>query len=500
VGTCAADYAANENSALLALPDAMAKCSDVEQLRSLLADVVAPLLPVKDRFSIVLLEPDGEWLRIHRILPAADGKATALARVRVMGTPVGSVVREGVGRVIADVRTDPNITFGHASHDGIRSTVSVPLKIGDRVIGAMNVGSKVVGGCTDDMLQQLTDIAAKIGPAFHAAEQAIATRGRKPAGRGDLTGSSPAFRALLAAAQRTARSDADVLITGETGVGKTALSRALHNWSPRSSGPFVTVHLADLTPTLVESELFGYERGAFTGATEARAGRFELARGGTIFLDEISEAPLAIQTKLLRIIQDRCFERVGSGRTIDADVRIIAATSVDLRAAIKRGEFREDLYYRLSVVPLHVPALRDRRDDLEPLVTSILSRLQTGDPRPRRLSPLAWSRINAHPWPGNIRELESVLRRAAILEDSDELALDCLVAAPGSELSSQQPDEHLPTLEEHERNYIEHVLRRRNGVIEGADGAARILGVPPSTLRSKMKRLGITIRAKGVAQ
>jgi transcriptional regulator with GAF, ATPase, and Fis domain len=386
--------------------------------------------------------------------------------------------------VVGDVRTDPNITFGHASHDGIRSTVSVPLVIGGRVIGALNAGSKIVGDCTDDMLRTLADLAAIIGPAFHAAEQALAGKRR------DLIGESRAFRELLVAAQRTARSDADVLITGETGVGKTALSRALHDWSPRRTGPFITVHLADLTPTLVESELFGYESGAFTGATGARAGRFELARGGTILLDEISEAPLAIQTKLLRIIQDRCFERVGSGRTIEADVRIVAATSRDLRAAVKRGEFREDLYFRLDVVPLHVPALRDRLEDLEHLVAAVLARVCAGDGRVRTLSPAAWSRLRAHAWPGNIRELESVLRRAAILEDSDELALDCLVARASAAPALAEP-ERLPTLAEHERAYVERVLELRGGVIEGAHGAARVLGVPPSTLRSLMKRLGI---------
>jgi transcriptional regulator with GAF, ATPase, and Fis domain len=473
--------ATTADRSLLELPAAMAKCGDLEQLRALVVATIAPLLPVNDRVSIVFAEPDGEWLRIHRLLPAPENPTGALPRVRVEGTPVGTVVKEGVGRVVADTRADPNITFGHASHDGIRSTVSVPLKIGDRVIGAMNAGSKTVGACTEDMLRQLAEIASVVGPAFHAVEQALATK---------LIGCSTVFRGLLSSAQRTARSDADVLITGETGVGKTALSRALHDWSPRRSGPFVTVHLADLTPTLVESELFGYERGAFTGAHETRGGRFEIARGGTIFLDEISEAPLSIQTKLLRVIQDRCFERVGSGRTIEADVRIIAATSRDLRGAIKRGEFREDLFYRLSVVPLHVPALRDRREDLEPLVANILARMQ----RRVRLSPLGWSRLRAHTWPGNIRELESVLRRAAILEDTDELVLDCLVA---SEAQPTHPPEQLLTLDENERVYIEHVLHLYKGVIEGARGAARVLGVPPSTLRSKMKRLGIALRGKG---
>jgi formate hydrogenlyase transcriptional activator len=477
----------DQTRALREVPDAIAKCNDIDELRALVAQVIAPMLPVKDRVSIAFLEPDGEWLRIHRILPAPENRSATLPRVRVNGTPVGSVARDGIGRVVADVRTDPNITFGHASHDGIRSTVSVPVKVGGRVIGVMNAGSKTTGACTGAMLLQLAEIAAVVGPAFFAAEQAFASKSTRRAP--ELVGDSPAFRALLAAAQRTAKSEVDVLLTGETGVGKTALSRALHEWSDRRGGPFITVHLADLTPTLVESELFGYERGAFTGAIDQRAGRFELARGGTIFLDEISEAPLAIQAKLLRVIQDRCFERVGSGRTIDADVRVIAATSRDLRAAIKRGEFREDLYYRLNVVPLHVPALRDRRQDLEPLANAILSRLQ------RRLSPIGWSRLSTHGWPGNIRELESVLRRAAILEEADELALDCLVAP--QPLVPVTSAEELPTLDEHERLYIERVLQLRGHVIEGRNGAAKVLGVPPSTLRSRMKRLGIALRAKG---
>jgi transcriptional regulator with GAF, ATPase, and Fis domain len=494
---------------LVELQHEISRCVDLERLLGVLARDLAPHLPVKDRVSLALLEPDGAWLRVHRVLPAAERREGPAARVRVDGTPVGAVVRDGVGRVVSDVRTDPSVTFGQASHGGIRSTLSAPIRVGGRVVGALNAGSRSIGECDEEMLQRLVDIAALVGPAIVAAEQsfgaaAVAAAGvparvtaaeQRPAldQPADLVGSSPSFRALLGAAWRAARSNADVLITGETGVGKTALARAVHGWSPRRAGPFVTVHLGDLTPTLIESELFGHERGSFTGASIARAGRFESARGGTIFLDEISETPLPIQSKLLRVIQDRQFERVGGGRTIEADVRIIAATSRDLRVAIQRGEFREDLFFRLNVVPLEVPPLRDRRDDLEALVAAILGRLDLGDGRPRRVAAAAWPRLRAHVWPGNIRELESVLRRAAILEESDELQLGELMPADQATAVPAAGDDW-PTLDESERRYIERVLERLRGVIEGPHGAAKLLGVAPSTLRSRMQRLGMWTR------
>jgi transcriptional regulator with GAF, ATPase, and Fis domain len=498
------------------LPRRIAGCSDVAQLLAELARGLGPELPVTDRVSIVFLEPDGEWMRIYRVLPPLDRTREELPRVRVEGTPVGQVVREGVGRLVADVRTDPNITFGHASHDGIRSTVSVPVRIGERVVGAINAGSRIAGGCTEGMLRHLEEVAATIGPAIYAAEQVLSLAGvreralrareaadQAPAGDmpAGLVGRSAAFRRLIDLARRAARSDADVLITGETGVGKTALARAMHGWSRRSGGPFVTVHLGDLTPTLIESELFGHERGAFTGASDQSIGRFERARGGTIFLDEVGETPLAIQSKLLRAVQERCFERVGGGRTVNADLRIIAATSRDLRSAMRRGEFREDLFYRLNVVPLDVPPLRARGDDLELLVDAILARMDTGERGPRRLAPDACRRLREYAWPGNVRELESVLRRSSILEEGDELALEGFPdrAPAGAAAAAVEPD-GWPTLEEHERRYVRRVLELKGGVIEGASGAAQLLGLHPSTLRSLMKRLGLSahlMRARG---
>ena len=478
------------------------ECLDLDRLLAVLAAELGAALPVNDRVSIALLEPDGEWLRVHRLLPPPPAEQRgSLPRVRVEGTPVGRVVIEGVGRVVGDTRADPNITFGQASHDGIRSTVSVPIRVDGRVVGAMNAGSRTPGACDAAMLRELAEVAALVGPAVLGAEQAARRAARPPSvdheiaeAPAGLVGQSAAFRALLAAARRAARSNADVLITGETGVGKTALARAMHGWSPRASGPFITVHLADLTPTLIESELFGHERGAFTGASSARAGRFESAQGGTIFLDEVSETPLPIQAKLLRVIQDRSFERVGGGRTMQADVRIIAATSRDLRAAIGRGEFREDLFYRLNVVPLSVPPLRERGEDLELLISAILAEIHAADPTPRRIAAEAWARLRAHRWPGNIRELESVLRRAAILEEGAELTLEGFPDAgqePAAPPASVDAD-GWPSLEEHERRYLARVLEQVGGVIEGPNGAAQLLGLHPSTLRSLMKRLGVS--------
>jgi formate hydrogenlyase transcriptional activator len=499
---------------IAALQNRLSVCRDLGELLDALEIGLGPLLPVRDRVSVAFLEPDGEWMRIYRVLPRFAGREAELPRVRVEGTPVGRVVREGVGRVVADTRANPNITFGHASRDGIRSTLSVPLRIGGRVVGAMNAGSSSVSACSEEMLRPLADIAAIVGPAILAAEQVFrdteaqagpapssaapasaATTGERDGTYG-LVGRSEAFRSLLTDARRAARSDADVLITGETGAGKTAVARAIHAWSARSAGPFVTVHLADLTPTLIESELFGHERGSFTGASSERVGRFESAQGGTIFLDEVGEAPLPVQSKLLRVVQDRCFERVGGGRVVEIDVRIIAATSRDLREAVRLGEFRKDFFYRLNVVPLRVPPLRERTEDLGPLVESILARVNAAADRNRRLAADAWRRLRSHSWPGNIRELESVLRRATILEEDDELLLNGFPdPADGAPEAAAEAEEPWPTLEEHQRRYILRVLELRSAVIEGPGGAAELLGMAPSTLRSRMKKLGISSRA-----
>jgi transcriptional regulator with GAF, ATPase, and Fis domain len=303
-----------------------------------------------------------------------------------------------------------------------------------------------------------------------------------------MVGQSPRFQELLDRIRLVAGTSATVLITGETGTGKELVARAIHNLSPRRNRPLVKVNCAAISAGLVESELFGHVKGAFTGATERRVGRFEHAHGGTLFLDEITELPLESQSKLLRVLQEQEFEPVGSNRTVKVDVRVLAATNRNLTEAVREGRFRMDLYYRLLVIPVDVPPLRERREDIPALAAHFVARLarQFGR-RANRISESAMRQLTAYDWPGNVRELENLLARAIVLSPGEVLdaPLD-LMPAQG------QPEATAPkSLEEAERRHIEGVLASTRWVVEGPKGAAGILDMNPSTLRSLMKRLGI---------
>jgi transcriptional regulator with GAF, ATPase, and Fis domain len=307
---------------------------------------------------------------------------------------------------------------------------------------------------------------------------------------------SPRVRALAQRARQVARTDTPVLVLGETGTGKERLARAIHAWSGRAAGPFVKINCAAIPAGLMESELFGHVRGSFTGATRDRAGRFQTANGGTLLLDEIGELSLDLQAKLLRVLQEGTFEAVGSDRTVKVDVRIIAATHVDLERAVEAGGFRADLYYRLNVFPLRLPPLRDRLEDLGPLAVALLAEQSTRTGRRgRALTEQAIARLRGYAWPGNIRELANVLERATILSDGavlDADAIDLPDARP-----SMRPDAGAlgPTvgrsLEDVEREHIRGVLSQTRGRVYGVGGAAAILGLKPSTLQSRMKKLRI---------
>ncbi len=304
---------------------------------------------------------------------------------------------------------------------------------------------------------------------------------------GEMVGASPKFRELTERIHLVASTSATVMITGETGTGKELVARAIHNLSPRSSRPLVKVNCAAISAGLVESELFGHVKGAFTGASDRRIGRFEYADGGTLFLDEVTELPLETQAKLLRVLQEQEFEPVGSNRTLKVDVRLIAATNRNLAELVQEGRLRMDLYYRLLVVPVEVPPLRERRDDIPLLASHFVQRVSRQFGRHvERISEGMMRELIAYDWPGNIRELENFLARAIVLCPGDTLDMPLLA----SESSSATGNESL-SLEATERKHIESVLVSTDWILEGPKGAAAILKMNPSTLRSRMRRLGI---------
>ena len=305
----------------------------------------------------------------------------------------------------------------------------------------------------------------------------------------EIVGRSTALRSLLKQVEIVAPTDSTVLIYGETGTGKELIARALHNLSARHAGPFVKLNCAAIPTGLLESELFGHERGAFTSAIAQRIGRFEMANRGTIFLDEIGEIPLELQPKLLRVLQEREFERLGSSRTLTTDARLIAATNRDLGAYVQEQKFRSDLFYRLNVFPLHVPPLRERREDIPLLVQHFVQRFSRRmDRNIKSIPKQGMDALISYPWPGNVRELENVIERAVILSSGPELRV------PVGELSrlASAADNWKPqTLEEAERSHILATLKKTRWVLAGPNGAAIRLGLNRSTLQFRMKKLGI---------
>lgn len=305
----------------------------------------------------------------------------------------------------------------------------------------------------------------------------------------ELIGSSTSLKKVLKGVERVAPTDSTVLITGETGTGKELIARAIHNLSPRKDRPFVKVNCAAIPAGLIESELFGHEKGAFTGALTRKMGRFEVADKGTIFLDEIGELPLDLQSKLLRVLQEGEFERVGGTQTFKVNVRVLAATNRNLEQLSKSGQYRPDLYYRLNVFPIHLPALREREGDILLLAQYFVRKLSTNlgkkiDRIPERMM----TALQRYQWPGNVRELEHVIERAVILSDGSELEPIEWFSTPIGKVDH----ESLQTLEELERDHIVRVLEHTNWRVSGDKGAAKILGLNPTTLEARMKKLGIT--------
>jgi formate hydrogenlyase transcriptional activator len=407
--------------------------------------------------------------------------------------------------------------------EGMRSHCVVPLIIhGAKSTGTLSVTSKRRAQYSEKDAEFLQEVANQVALALEnmrAYEEVAALKTRLEKENiylqeeirsehnfDEIVGNSPALISVLRSVDQVAATDSTVLILGETGTGKELIARAIHDRSTRKDRTLVKVNCSAISAGLVESELFGHVKGAFTGALERRTGRFELADGGTIFLDEVGELPLETQVKLLRILQEREFEPVGSSRPIRVDVRVIAATNRDLKEAMQEGRFRSDLFYRLNVFPVHVPPLRDRRSDIHLLAKFFLGRFSMKfGKKVDVISQPMMDRLVSYAWPGNIRELENVIERALVLSQGPVLELDYeLESVPAISVSQEttetlaaevQPVEgsasQLPTLKEVERNHILAALKLTSGVIEGPNGAAKILNLHPNTLRHRMEKFGI---------
>jgi transcriptional regulator with GAF, ATPase, and Fis domain len=312
----------------------------------------------------------------------------------------------------------------------------------------------------------------------------------------DLIGSSEKFQAVLDDVRVVARAGCSVLLQGETGTGKEVIAHAIHDSSPRQTGPFVSLNCAAIPAALLESELFGHEKGAFTGAITQTIGRFQAAHGGTLFLDEIGDLPLELQPKLLRVLQDQQYERLGSTRTLHADVRIVAATNQDLSRMVEQKTFRADLYYRLSVFPISLPPLRERKEDIPALVNYFTRRFsrymgKSIDQVPDSVMEI----LQGHHWPGNIRELQNFIERSAIVTQGRVLSPRITELNVLGQAVVSAPSQ---TLSDAERTHILGILKETNWIVGGRDGAAARLGVPRTTLIGRMQKLGISVRTGGL--
>ena len=389
--------------------------------------------------------------------------------------------------------------------EGLGRMINIPLLVREQCLGSLNIGSVESGPPDPENVRFLSQVAKQIALAIdnvlayeeiHQLKEQLTQENaylleeiKTSHDFGAMVGNSQKFKKVLDLAQAVASTNSTVLVTGETGTGKELLARLIHELSPRRNKPFIRVNCAALPAGLVESELFGHEKGAFTGAEQFRPGKFELADRGTLFLDEIGEMPIEAQAKLLRVLQDGVVERVGGSRGKDVDVRIIAATNTDLEKASVTGGFRSDLFYRLHVFPIELPPLRERPQDIPLLVRHFIEKNRVQFKRPNQeISPESLGKLIQYDWPGNIRELKNVMERAMILSKSSTLHLDDSFMKKIPVSSESLPPTNLKDLE---RLRIEQVLEICEWRIEGPLGAAKQLGLHPSTLRYRIKKLGL---------
>jgi formate hydrogenlyase transcriptional activator len=491
---------------LLDVTNALNSQRDTESLWRVITELIQQVTPW-ERAGITLYDREADAFRFYAVettVPTPMLKRDAV--IPREGSAVGWVYDHHRIHIRPDLSID-QVFLEDALYDqeGLRRMINLPLLMRDACFGTLNIGSTQAGEPARDEVEFLQQVATQIAFAIdHVQAYEQINRLREQLAReneylveeiksthnfGAMVGTSDAFQKVLRLMEAVGPTSTAVLISGETGTGKELMARTIHELSDRRHKPMVRVNCAALPMGLVESELFGHERGAFTGAVQRHLGRFELANGGTLFLDEIGEMPLEAQAKLLRVLEDGQVERVGGTQSVTVDVRIIAATNADLVAAIGEGRFRPDLFYRLHVFPIVIPALRDRPEDIPLLSQYFLERYSAKLKRPPlELSAASIKHLCHYPWPGNIRELQNVIERAVILSRSPTVEIDHQFLP----LPRSLPQENLPVnLQDMERLHLRRVLDKTHWRVHGPWGAAEQLGVNPSTLRSRLKKLGL---------
>lgn len=481
------------------------------EVRDLFASITASIRRVlkADVISLTILDPELNQLKLYALdFPGQKGFLEEGTTCTLCGCPASTAItqREPVVLSRQELDQSESTVSKRLVAEGVKSACCVPLLLRDRTLGALNVGSLQEGAFTQADAEMLSEVAKQIALAVanSLAYQEIAALKDKLAKEKvyleeeiqtgynfeEIVGESQALKRVLNQVRTVAATDSTVLILGETGSGKELVARALHNLSKRRERTFVKLNCAAIPTGLLESELFGHEKGAFTGAIATKIGRFELADRGTLFLDEVGEIPLELQVKLLRVLQEQEFERLGSTRTIRVNVRVISATNRDLEQLVETREFRSDLYYRLNVFPVTVPPLRERAEDIPALVRHFAQKFSLRMKKRIETIPAeAMKALQQYSWPGNVRELENFIERAVILTQGPDLSV------PVAELKRTQnhtTQSAATTLEQAEREHILKALGDTGWVIGGSSGAAARLGMKRTTLQSKMQKLGIS--------
>ena len=492
---------------LLQVNNALVTCLDRETLLTAIAGALLGVIPY-DRMALLLDDPIEGGFKVLAVPgPAPSSPAVPSARTWPRhGSRTGWIAQSGRPVLTPDLREDSRfVEHGPLVAEGLLSALSVPLRAKGKVIGTLNVGSREVGRYDENDSELLLAIADQVVLAIQnmlAYEEITALKSRleqenlylqeesrAEAAFVDVVGESAAIQKVLASVRLVAGTGSTVLVTGETGTGKEVVVRAIHGLSGRKDKILVKVNCAALPSGVIESELFGHEKGAFTGALARRVGRFELANGGTLFLDEVGDLPLELQAKLLRVLQEGEFERVGGTQTLKVNVRLVAATNRDLKSAVAEGRFRADLYYRLNVFPIAIPPLRERVEDIPRLVRHFVI-IYAGKMGKSigTIGEQVLGKLMGYHWPGNVRELQNVIERAVILATRGRIEFEDHPAAPVAHAHTKAA----ATLEEIERDHILSVLKQVGWRVSGERGAASILGLRRTTLEARMSKLRIS--------